>query len=204
MMAFKGPILVELKRFNDPDGQERVGAVASMADALAIPNLEERTRIVEQEYRELISSCAKNLESIKCSKADARLRWQMGNDIVSFQDSTIKKAGAYVCNVVEALSRDFGISQSQLSYILRLQKTYPKEKDLNPRINWSKYRELLDFQNEKSRKMCEELIISGRIKTDSEIREFKKTATVGGMTQIATGSRRNKAFAEKAGLIGDI
>lgn len=181
MMVTKEPILVELKRLNDPDGQDRIGAVASMVDALAMPDLEEKTRTVEQEYRELISSCAKNLESVKRSKADAGPRWQMGNDIISFQNSTIKKVGAHVCNVVGALSRDLGISQSQLSYILRFRKTYPRERDLNPRINWSKYRELLDFPNEELRKMCEKLIISGRIKTDPEMREFKRTVAVGEM-----------------------
>lgn len=173
MALLEEPILVELKKFKDPDGQERVGAVASMADALVIPNLKERIQTVEQKYQGLVLRCLAILNDSKRLRASARPRWKIGNEVVSFQKS--KKEGIYVCNIVEALSRDIGISKTQLNYILRFRRAYPKEEELNSRINWSKYRELMDFPDEKSRKKCEKLILSGRIKTDSEIRTFKKS-----------------------------
>jgi hypothetical protein len=195
MMVVEEPILMELKRLSDPDGQERVGAVASMVDALTLPDLEEKARIVEQEYRDLIARCAKNLEIIKRSKGDAKPRWQIGNDILDFQNLTAGK-GAQVCNVIEALSRDLGISRSQLSYIVRFREMYSVERDLSPHINWSKYRELLDFSNEESRKICEKLIVSGKIKTDSEIREFKKNPRVHGIVPKTSehSSRENQSL----------
>jgi len=40
--------------------------------------------------------------------------------------------------------------------------------------NWSKYREIMDIGSADIRKICEQKILSGELKTDGEIRKFKK------------------------------
>jgi hypothetical protein len=88
--------------------------------------------------------------------------------------SSPKISGVVVVNLVEALSRDLGVSETQLHYLQRFHRAYPNLTDLDPKINWSKYRELMDFSDEKARKQCETLIKMEKIKSDTEIREFKR------------------------------
>jgi hypothetical protein len=96
--------------------------------------------------------------------------------------SSTKKIGVVLVNYVDALQRDLGISESELRYIFRFYSKYRDIKELHPRINWSKYRELMDFSDEKSRKQCETLIKMGKIKSDTEIREFKRKLKTSGIS----------------------
>jgi len=57
---------------------------------------------------------------------------------------------------------------------MKFRTRYPSIDQVSKEINWSKYRELMDFPDEKSRKQCETLILQGKIKSDREIREFKR------------------------------
>ena len=77
-------------------------------------------------------------------------------------------------NVSEALMRDVGTSRSQLNYLLKFRTYYPSIDDVSTEINWSKYRELLDIRSAEARKICETRILSGEIRTDHDIRDFKR------------------------------
>ena len=169
-------IPVEIRKITDPDGTSRLGAVAYLEEALSTPNIMSRLSTTEKEYKLLLQQCQEILVQTKTSKGrpDARLRWELADKIHTFLDSNTKKIGVVLVNYTDALHRDLDISESELRYILRFYNKYRNLNELDHRINWSKYRELMDFSDEKSRKQCETLIKTGKIKSDTEIREFKR------------------------------
>jgi len=169
-------IPVEIRKITDPDGTSRLGAVAYLEEVLSTPDIKNRLSVIEKEYELLLRQCREILAQTKTSKGrpDARLRWQLADKIHTFLNSSTKKIGVVLVNYVDALQRDLGISESELRYISRFYRKFGDPNDLDPRINWSKYRELMDFSDEKSRKQCETLIKMGKIKSDTEIRDFKR------------------------------
>jgi hypothetical protein len=98
----------------------------------------------------------------------------LAEKVSTFLDLNAKKNGVVLVNYTDALKRDLGVSESELRYIFRFYRKYNSAADLDERINWSKYRELMDFSDEKTRKQCEALIKEGKIKSDGEIRAFKR------------------------------
>lgn len=175
-MTSESQILVEIRKITDPAGSSRVGAVTYLSEVLSTPDVQRRLKNIENQYSILLKTCNELLRQMKSSqgRADATLRWKIADNINNFLKSSPKISGAVVANLVEALSRDLGVSETQLHYLQRFHRSYPNLTDLDPKINWSKYRELMDFSDEKSRKQCEMLIKSGKIKSDTEIREFKR------------------------------
>jgi len=176
-------IPVEIRKITDPDGTSRLGAIAYLEEVLSTPDIMNRLSATEKQYELLLQQCREILVQTKTSKGrpDARLRWELADKIHTFINSSTRKIGVVLVNYVGSLERDLDISESELRYIFRFYRKYRDPNDLDPRINWSKYRELMDFSDEKSRKQCETLIKMGQIKSDTEIREFKrklKTSTI--------------------------
>jgi hypothetical protein len=169
-------IPIEIRKITDPDGTIRIGAIAYLEEILSTPDIKNRLLTVEREYKSLLQQCNEILTKTKTSEGrpDARLRWEIADKISIFLDSNAKRSGVVVINYAEALHRDLGISESELRYILRFYGKYRNRDKLDDRINWSKYRELMDFSDEKLRKQCETLIKDGKIRSDEEIREFKR------------------------------
>jgi hypothetical protein len=169
-------IPIEIRRITDPNGSSRIGAVTYLGEVLSTPDIRERLSSVEDKYKSLLEQCKKILAIIKAPKGrpDARLRWELADKIHTFLDSQMKGIGVVLVNYTEAIHRDLGISESELRYIFRFYGRYNSLKEVDPRINWSKYRELMDFSDDKARKRCEVLIKEGRITSDTEIREFKR------------------------------
>lgn len=176
LMTIENHIPVEIKRITDPGGSARIGAVTYLSKVLSTPDVQIRLRNTERQYGILLQTCDKLLKQMRSSdgRADATLHWRIADAINNFGRSTPKASGAVVVNLVEALSRDLDISETQLHYLQRFYRAYPHLSDLNSKINWSKYRELMDFPDDKSRKQCEALIIKGELRSDGEIRQFKR------------------------------
>jgi hypothetical protein len=174
-------IPVEIRKITDPDGTSRLGAVAYLEEVLSTPDIKNRLSAIEKEYELLLRQCREVLTQTKTSKGrpDARLRWELADKIHTFLNSSTRKIGVVLVNYVDALQRDLDISESELRYIFRFYNEYNDSKELDSRINWSKYRELMDFPDQKSRKQCETLIKTGKIKSDTEIREFKRKLKAG-------------------------
>jgi hypothetical protein len=105
--------------------------------------------------------------------SDSLLRWKLADQIYSFIKQ-IEDNGYIFANLLEALPRDIGISKTQLSYLLKFRERYPFIHQVSKEINWSKYRELMDISEKNIRELCESLIKMGKIKSDKEIREFKR------------------------------
>jgi hypothetical protein len=169
-------IPLEIQEIRDPDGASRFKAIISFENAISHTSQSQNLIRIQNDYSKLVNRCQKLLKEIKSNHkhmADSYLQWRVANEIYSFV-KRIENEGFVFANLSEALSRDVGISKSQLNYLIKFRTYYPTVNQVSKEINWSKYRELMDFPNQKSRKDCEALIKAGKIKTDTEIREFKR------------------------------
>jgi hypothetical protein len=169
-------IPVEILKLKGPDGVERYKAIISFQDAIADTSQSGKLIQIQDEYVRRVAQMTNlwnALEKNRQNMANSRNQWKLAdmiNSVVEF----VEKEGYFLTNTVEALSRDVGMSKSQLNYLRKFRERYPSIDKVSDKINWSKYRELMDFSDEKMRKQCEALIIEGKIKTDSEIRAFKR------------------------------
>lgn len=169
-------IPLEIQKIKDPDGSSHFRAIVSFQDAIANTSQGQSLIQIQNEYARLIGKCQKSFGRIQSSRklmADSLLQWKLADKIYSFIKS-IEKNGYVFANVSEALSRDIGMSRSQLGYLIKFRTYYPSIEQVSAEINWSKYREILDMRNPEGRKICERKILSGEIKTDHDIRVFKR------------------------------
>jgi len=169
-------IPLEILKIRDPDGASRFKAIISFQDAIAHTSQSQKLIQIQNEYTKLVDGCQRLLKEIRSNRkrmADSQLQWKLADNIYSFI-KWIESDGFIFANVSEALSRDVGMSKSQLNYLIKFRTYYPTIDQVSKEINWSKYRELMDFSDEKSRKQCEMLIKAGKIRSDTEIREFKR------------------------------
>jgi len=169
-------IPLEILKIRDPDGTSRFKAIISFQDAIAHTSESQKMIQIQNEYAKLVDGWQRLLKEIRSNRkfmADSQLQWRLADEIYSFI-KRIENDGYIFANVSEALSRDVGMSKSQLNYLIKFRTYYPSVDQVSKEINWSKYRELMDFPDEKSRKQCEALIKMGKIKSDTEIREFKR------------------------------
>jgi len=167
---------LEILKIKDPDGVSRFKAIISFQDAVAHTSQSQKLIQIQNEYTKFVDSCQRLLKEIRSNRkcmANSKLQWKLADNIYSFI-KRVENDGYIFANVSEALSRDVGMSKSQLSYLIKFRTHYPSIDQVSNEINWSKYRELMDFSDEKSRKQCETLIEMGKIKSDTEIRDFKR------------------------------
>jgi len=172
----KNQIIVEIKKITNPDGTSKLGAITYLEEVLSTPDIKKRLSTMEKEYESFIKQCKEILTRIQTpqGRSDAKLRWKLADKIYSFLNSDTKNIGVVLVNYIDTLCRDLGVSKSDLRYTIKFRHKYRTLEELDSRINWSKYRELLDFPNDKLRKDCETLIKDGKITTDALIREFKQ------------------------------
>lgn len=169
-------IPLEILKIRDPDGKIRFKAIISFQDAIARTSESQKLVQIQNEYAKCVDYWQRLLREIRSDRkcmANSHIQWKLADAIYSFI-KLIENDGYIFTNVSEALARDVGISKSQLSYLIKFRTHYPYIDQVSNEINWSKYRELMDFPDAKSRKECENLIKIGKIKTDTEIREFKR------------------------------
>lgn len=170
-------IPLEIQKIRDPDGSSHFRAIVSFQDAIANTSQSQNLIEIQKEYAKLVSISQNLLERIRSSRkfmADSHLQWKLANEIYSFIKST-EKNGYVFANVSEALSRDIGMSRSQLSYLIKFRTYYPSVEQVFREINWSKYREILDIRLPEKRRICEKRILSGEIRTNHDIRVFKRS-----------------------------
>ncbi|MHC1635523.1 MAG: hypothetical protein ACXQTS_02720 [Candidatus Methanospirareceae archaeon] len=167
---------LEIQKMKDPDGLYRFKAITSFQEAITQPRIDEKLVKIQKEYERFIFDCKKMIEKIRSGRkfmSDSTLQWKLADKIYSFI-KWIEDDGFVFANVSEAISRDTGLSKSQLNYLIKFRTYYPSMKNLHKEINWSKYREILDIRNPKVRRICEEKILNGEIKSDKDLREFKR------------------------------
>jgi hypothetical protein len=174
-------IPLEILKIRDPDDKSRFKAIVSFQDAIANTSQSQKLIQIQNEYAKFVEDWQRLLKEIRSNPefmANSQLQWKLADEIYSFI-KRIENDGYIFANVSEALPRDVGMSKSQLNYLLKFRTYYPSIDQVSKEINWSKYRELMDFPDQKSRKQCEKLIKTGKIKSDTEIREFKRKLKAG-------------------------
>lgn len=169
-------IPLEILKIRDPDGANRFKAIVSFHDAIAHTSQSQKLIQIQNEYARFVDGCQRLSKEVRSNRrlmADSQLQWKLADAVYSFT-KRIENDGYIFANFSEALARDVRMSKSQLNYLMKFRTRYPSIEQVSKEINWSKYRELMDFPDEKSRKQCETLILQGKIKSDREIREFKR------------------------------
>ena len=170
-------IPLEIQTIRDPDGAVHFKAIVSFQDAIADTSQSQKLIRIQTEYTKFVFTCQKLLEGMRGNRkllADSCFQWKLANGIYSFV-KRIEKDGYIFANVSEALSRDLRLSKSRLKYLIRFRTFYPTISQVSTRINWSKYQEMLDIKDGTKRKICERKILSGEMRTDRDIRNFKRS-----------------------------
>mgnify|MGYP003681958172 CR=1 FL=1 len=132
--------------------------------------------LIQNRYSKLVSDWQIMLREIRSSRrnmSNSQLQWKLADEIYSFV-KWVENNNYVFANVSEALSRDVEMSRSQLNYLIKFRTHYPSIHHVSEEINWSKYREILDIRSSEARKICEEKILSGEIRTDRDTRDFKR------------------------------
>lgn len=169
-------IPLEIQKIRDPDGSSRFKAIVSFQDAITHTSQSQKLIQIQNRYSKLVDGWQRMLKEIRSSRknmANSQLQWKLADEIYSFV-KWIENNNYVFANVSEALSRDVGMSRSQLSYLIKFRTYYPSIDRVSKEINWSKYREILDIRSAEARKICEKKILSGEIRTDRDIRDFKR------------------------------
>ncbi len=169
-------IPLEIQKIRDPDGTSRFKAIVSLQDAITHSSHSQKLIQIQDEYSKSVDSWRRMLEQIRSSRrntADSQFQWKLADAIYSFV-KWIENNNYIFANFSEALTRDVGMSRSQLNYLIKFRTYYSFIERVHKEINWSKYREILDIGSAEVRKICEEKILSREIRTDRDIREFKR------------------------------
>lgn len=169
-------IPLEIQKIKDPDGTTRFKAIVSFQDAIAHTSQSRKLIQIQNEYSKHVNEWQKMLKEIRSSRkhmSDSKLQWKLADEIYSFA-KWIEDNDYIFANISESLTRDVGMSRSQLSYLIKFRTYYPSVDNVSNEINWSKYREILDIRRETTRKNCERKILSGEIRTDRDIRDYKR------------------------------
>jgi len=168
-------IPIEIQKTDD-DSATQFRVFASLQDAIAFPSIDKEFIKIQAEYGNVIKECQKILRDIEKSKnnrGNPILRWNLANNIYKFAKE-LEGRGFVFANLTEALSRDLKIAGSGINYLIKFRTIYPNLELVSKNIIWNNYRELLDISDPSFRKECENKILKGELKTQDEIRAFKK------------------------------
>jgi hypothetical protein len=110
---------VEILKLKGPDGVERYKAVISFQDALADTSQSEKLIHIQEEYATCVANLQntwKAVEKDRKNMANSKSQWKLA-DMINSLVKFVESEGYYFTNAVEALSRDVGMSKSQLNYL---------------------------------------------------------------------------------------
>jgi hypothetical protein len=166
---------VEIQNIQDPDGIRRIRFTIAFQDAIQKTSLNKQIIYFQQKYLDAIKECKEILSHIKESKknaGDSILKWQLSDVIVNFLND-VELNEFIIINYSSSLSRDLGLSKRLVESMIKFRQNYPKVDMVNQKINWDRYREILDISDLKIREFLTEKILDGSIKTRDEIKQFK-------------------------------
>ena len=150
--------------------------VASLSDVVASSDTYRKLQAAEAEYRTAIGKWKEALGVIASRRSDPVLRWRLADEIRRYERRMRSTWRLYPTNLLEAVSRDIGISDSALGYILLLRERFTLAEVKEAGLGWSKFQEVLDIRDDRDMRKCLKLIRQGRLRFDHEIREFKRRA----------------------------
>jgi len=103
-------------------------------------NIRQELSYVEMDYTILIDTIHRLLAISSKKKADPRLFWLIGENIIRFFER-LDEIGFYLMQQNRTLARDIGISESSTKKIVSFRKRFSKISTINPAIHWAKYRD---------------------------------------------------------------
>jgi len=169
-------IPVEINKIRDPDGIERIRLTIAFQDAIQKISLNKPIIYLQEKYIDTIKKCEDLIVHIReCKKnaGDPVLKWHLSDVIYNFL-TEMEENGFVIINFTRSLSRDLGLSLRHINYLIEFRMTYPKIEMVNKKINWDRYKEILDVSDHHIRQLMIEKILNGEIRTRNEIRNFKK------------------------------
>ena len=110
-----------------------LGATADLADVATVSDARERLRALEDEYVELLTQ----VRLLK-GRTDPMSKWKLADAIARFLEQT-KIRGIELEAHLKTLTRDTGISRTEMKYLMRFRKTYAL-RELDDTVSWSTYR----------------------------------------------------------------
>jgi len=167
---------VEIQSIQDPDGKRRSRFTIAFQDAINNESLNKQLVYFQEKYLEVILECKKILNRIKESKknaGDSVLKWQLADIFVYFLNE-VESNELLIINYSDSLSRDLDISKRLIVSMIKYRQTYPSLDMINRKINWDRYRELLDIPDLKIRQLLTEKILDQSVKSRDEIKQFKQ------------------------------
>jgi len=170
----------EIQKVRDPDGLERLRVVVSFQDAIINTSLNKQIIDVQEKYREVIKSCQDIIVNIRKSKknaGDSVLKWYLSDIIYNFLKE-VEEEGFILVNLAKSLSRDLGVSVSQINYLIEFRISYPKVEMIDNKISWDKYKEIMDVSDQNIKQLIIQKIINGEIRTREDIRKLKKKRNI--------------------------
>jgi len=170
------PVVVK-KSYNS--GKETRVFLISLVDAVSSPSIHKKVKEAELFYNRAQERWLKIMSDIKKDRSNSLLRWKLGSDIEKTKNYIRKKWGFEITNINEAVAEFLDISKSSVRYIILASRRLHIEDLERMKINWSKIQEAIDIKDDEKMMKCLELISEGAIKTDSEIREFKRLCNSG-------------------------
>jgi hypothetical protein len=163
---------VELKLSSESG---RITAVVRIGDAVQNPGLEKEVHVLETEYSNRLLEWNQKIRLLRNSRDNHSLRWNLADEMNAFQEWA-RTIGFELVNFREALARDVSLSDTWITYLLKLRERYDSPSLLDERIPWTRYHELLRFRDVFKMKRCEEQVKNGTVRSDSEIRAIRKVA----------------------------
>ena len=171
----KEMIPIAIRRSSFGDGIKG-SFVISLVDAISSPESSEELQKAELEYWNALRKWSKRIARIKSNKADPVERWRLADDITGFKNRLEVKWRLQLTNTLPALSTDLGVSERSLELMLKLRKRFSLPEVKKSKIGWSKFQELVDIRNEIQMKRCLDMVSRKELKTDGDIRRFKRKA----------------------------
>jgi hypothetical protein len=150
--------------------------VASLSDVVASADVYRNLQSAEAEYRDAITRWKETLRVIASRRSDPVLRWRLAEEIRRYERRMRTAWRLYPSNLLEAVSRDIGISDSALGYILLFRERFTLSEVKAAALGWSKFQELLDIKDDREMRKCLKLVKRGRLRFDHQIRDFKRRA----------------------------
>lgn len=167
---------VEILNIQDPDGIRRSRFTIAFQDAIINESLNSQLLYFQEKYSDVIVESKKILNRIKESKKNAGdpiLKWLLADIIVNFFNK-VESNDFILIKYSDSLSRDLDLSKRLVVSMIKFRQTYPSLDMINRKINWDRYRELIDIPDLKIRQLLTEKILDKSVKSRDEIKRFKK------------------------------
>ena len=169
-------IPLEITKIKDPDGLERVRLTIAFQDAIQNTSLNIKIIHLQEKYIYTIKKCKEMIDYMRESRKNAGdpiLKWHLSNEIYNFLLET-EQNNIIITNFRKSLSRDIGLSLRLINSLIAFRESYSEIKMVNKKINWDRYREILDISDNHLRQLMFEKILNGEIRTRTDIKNFKK------------------------------